>query len=271
MQASGDRVERDRLYAPQERNRSIPLLAIGCLVVLALAWSVREHRYISADRGLGYALGVAGLSAMVLLLAYPVRKRMRSQRAIGSVRFWFHLHMMLGVLGPVLVLLHANFQLGSFNGTVALCSALFVGASGFVGRFAYSRIHYGLFGHRARLAHLRADMECQGRDARLDLPVLKREFDAFESWAASDVGAVAGFVRALGIGARARRLRRMAVSAHASRSASRTIDAYLSVCRRVARFRTYERIFGLWHAVHLPISAFLYAAAAIHVVAVHLY
>jgi hypothetical protein len=41
--------------------------------------------------------------------------------------------------------------------------------------------------------------------------------------------------------------------------------------RRVARFSSYERAFALWHAFHLPFCIVLFGAAAVHVVAVHMY
>jgi hypothetical protein len=39
----------------------------------------------------------------------------------------------------------------------------------------------------------------------------------------------------------------------------------------VAEFRAYERLFSVWHALHVPLCVLLFAAAAVHVLAVHLY
>ena len=50
-----------------------------------------------------------------------------------------------------------------------------------------------------------------------------------------------------------------------------TLQAHLALVRRAAELAFYERVLGLWHAVHLPLCVLLFAAAAIHVVAVHLY
>jgi hypothetical protein len=41
--------------------------------------------------------------------------------------------------------------------------------------------------------------------------------------------------------------------------------------RALARLRAYQRAFALWHALHLPFCAVLFGAAAVHVVAVHMY
>jgi hypothetical protein len=40
---------------------------------------------------------------------------------------------------------------------------------------------------------------------------------------------------------------------------------------RVVRFVAWERLFSLWHGVHLPLCVILFGAAAAHVVAVHMY
>jgi hypothetical protein len=51
----------------------------------------------------------------------------------------------------------------------------------------------------------------------------------------------------------------------------RDVRAYVGTVRQVARFGMYERIFALWHAIHLPLCVLLFTAAAVHVVAVNMY
>jgi hypothetical protein len=41
--------------------------------------------------------------------------------------------------------------------------------------------------------------------------------------------------------------------------------------RRVAGFAFYERLFGLWHVLHVPLFVMLLVTAVAHVVAVHRY
>ena len=75
-----------------------------------------------------------------------MRKRLASLKILGSVSAWSRIHMMLGVIGPALILLHANFKLGSLNSNVALLAMLTVAGSGLVGRYLYSRIHLAFTG-----------------------------------------------------------------------------------------------------------------------------
>jgi hypothetical protein len=64
------------------------------------------------------------------------------------------------------------------------------------------------------------------------------------------------------IAAQRRRLRRAAAA---------YIDKRLVATRRVAEFQAYERLFSLWHALHLPLIFMLVIAAVVHIVAVHVY
>ena len=41
--------------------------------------------------------------------------------------------------------------------------------------------------------------------------------------------------------------------------------------RRAATLGVYERLFSLWHVLHVPLFVILVLTAIIHVVAVHLY
>jgi NADH-quinone oxidoreductase subunit H len=49
------------------------------------------------------------------------------------------------------------------------------------------------------------------------------------------------------------------------------IDHRLAATRRVVEFGAFERLFSLWHALHLPLFVMLLVAGIAHVVAVHVY
>jgi hypothetical protein len=49
------------------------------------------------------------------------------------------------------------------------------------------------------------------------------------------------------------------------------IERRLDASRRVIEFRTYERLFSLWHILHLPLFFMLLAAGIVHVIAVNVY
>ncbi len=190
----------------------MPAVALASLVAIAVGWRFRDELYLVPDRGLGYALGIAGLSGMALLLTYSVRKRARLLQRFGPARYWFEIHMLLGIVGPLAILFHANFQVRSVNAGVALASMIVVASSGFIGRFAYARVHHGLFGHRESLVEVsaRADESRSALHAALraapGVEACVREFESY---------ALARSSNALG------QLRRACVLGHRTRVTSR--------------------------------------------------
>ncbi len=266
--------------ARPRRDLAVPLAGALAVLLAAAGYALREERYLVPDRGPGYALGLFGLGCMVALLVYPLRKRWRPLHRFGRLAAFFRAHMLLGILGPLAVLFHANFRLGSRNSTVALVAMLLVAGSGFLGRFVYARIHRGLYGRRLRLQEVEREAAYGWvglqQVVALD-PALAGPFLAFERELSRPVGPLAAARRFLAVGRRARRLARAADRALLragvpDREASRAaVERYLRAAVDVARFTACERLFALWHAVHVPLCALLFGAAAVHVAAVHLF
>ena len=132
--------------------------AVVCFVIYA-GWCFREYELITAERGTGYYFGIIGVVLMLLLAVYPMRKRIPALAFLGGNVLWFWLHMVFGIVGPVFILFHANFGLGSLNSNMALLSMIIVAVSGIVGRYIYVRFHYGLTERIVSLTELRDDLE----------------------------------------------------------------------------------------------------------------
>jgi hypothetical protein len=88
---------------------------------------------------LGHALGITGA---VLMLAtevlYTIRKRAKD-RAWGPMARWLRIHIVTGLVGPLLVGLHAAGHWHGVGGWAAIATAVVV-ASGFTGRYLYTAI-----------------------------------------------------------------------------------------------------------------------------------
>ena len=91
------------------------LFGLAVTAVLIIGWNHRDSNYLSAETGAGYVLGIIGASLMLVLLLYPLSKRVTAMTRLVPIRYWFGFHMLLGVVGPVMVLFHSNFHLGSTN------------------------------------------------------------------------------------------------------------------------------------------------------------
>jgi hypothetical protein len=55
------------------------------------------------------------------------------------------------------------------------------------------------------------------------------------------------------------------------RAAREMVDRRIDASRKVAEFASYERLFSLWHVLHLPLFFMLLIAGIVHVISVHVY
>lgn len=266
-------------------SRTLPVLlfAILILVLVYLGWQIRHEYLITAQHGLGYALGIIGGSMMLLLLIYPLKKRFHHSRwFIFSTRNWFRIHMMLGIVGPLLVLFHCNFSLGSTNSNITLASMLLMVSSGLFGRFIYGKIHYGLYGNKIELQALlhckilaRQQIENETQSAYALTPEHLKIIQHCENklQKVNTVFASLSTSLSLSLTTRAaqRRLKREIHSSAINTDTLKHLIHYLQAVRKIANLAFYERLFSLWHLLHMPIFFMLVITGFVHVYAVHRY
>ncbi|MBI5462251.1 MAG: hypothetical protein HY941_08720 [Gammaproteobacteria bacterium] len=280
-------------YQPRILRLGVLLSYLVVSVLLYLGWTSRGEQYLTAESGLGYALGIAGGSMMLLLLLYPLRKKLRLMRHVGPVKLWFRLHMSFGVLGPLCILYHCDFRLGSLNSNVALFCMLTVAGSGLIGRYLYMRIHKGLYGSKASLEELRRDAQTLKQELAervASAPQLLERLDVFEKQTLCEGAQLSTRVaRKLTLGFRLwrtraalRRFIREEIRSQAGtqtpaelrtlrRSLNRHVNARLESVRQVAGFSFYEKLFSAWHILHFPLFLMLVLSGIVHVFAVHVY
>ena len=140
---------------PLTNSQRLGLLAAVFVLLGMFLWVAVAPPY-TAGSDFGYYLGLVGGCMMLSLLVYPLRKRWAVLESVGSMRGWFAFHIVVGILGPVLVLFHSTFRLSSINGTIAFWSMVIVTISGVVGRFIYLHVHVELDGRHATMKELNA-------------------------------------------------------------------------------------------------------------------
>src|SRR5207245_6911076 len=79
------------------------IFAAALTALIVFGWMNRHEHYVAPNIGLGYWLGIAGAVSLLLLLAYPLRKRLTGLRLPGNVSLWLRAHMVLGLVGPTLI------------------------------------------------------------------------------------------------------------------------------------------------------------------------
>ena len=87
----------------------------------------------------GHSIGILGFVLMLMTeTLYSLRKRSRSARW-GRMSNWLQFHIFTGLVGPYMVLLHTSWKFNGLAGVTTLFTVVIV-ASGFVGRYIYTRI-----------------------------------------------------------------------------------------------------------------------------------
>lgn len=255
-------------------------IAIASPVLAWIGWNAAIGAF-TPQHGFGYALGIVGGSAMALLLLYPLPKRVRRLRNWRPMKYWFAIHMVCGIAGPLLVMFHSTFRMRSLNATVAMISMILVAVSGLVGRFIYRRIHQGMDGARATLKDRQETLArelAQAEAAGRTVTALRREIDRFEAlaslrpstWRAQVLQFMGlGFRRALA----QRRIGRAVAQVPRGELAplERAGLQALLAMQRAAQLVAFERLLSLWRIVHVPLVFMLVIAAVVHIVAVHAY
>ncbi|MDH5407398.1 MAG: hypothetical protein OEY00_02160 [Gammaproteobacteria bacterium] len=235
-----------------------------------------------------------GGSLMLLLLLYPMRKKMRVMQSWGSVKPWFKAHMIMGVVGPVMILFHSNFSLGSANSTLAMLAMIVVASSGLIGRFFYAKIHYGLYGRHANLEELKEHLNINkgklGKRLRLGDELITA-MQRYEASCLTHRGIILSLLR-LPVVMVLSRIIYFRITSYTNkiikryaekkglagseyrdlkRKAKKTIKIYIQNVKQLSGFTAYVRLFSIWHYLHYPLFVMLVLTGIVHVFVVHLY
>ncbi len=232
---------------------------------------------------------------MLIMLLYSLRKRLHCLRNLFPTKYWFRMHMVLGVLGPTCILFHCAFSLGSTNSNIALFCMLIVAISGLVGRYLYSQIHYGLYGSKATATQIKADFisssqriealyslypDLDQKLFRIDVSALEKKQNIASQFLNLFSYAIRGRFE-LYSALRALSKAKSALAKHENwdkketrkfyNEAKKRLSIYYSTVRKIIGFQFYERMFSLWHVLHIPLFIMMIISGVVHVFAVHLY
>ena len=106
--------------------------------VYALAYR-QAGTFPAAYSFIGHGIGVLGFVLMLMAeTLYSIRKQMTHARW-GRVDGWLRFHIVTGIVGPYMVLLHTSMRFRGLAGVLTLLTAVVV-ASGFVGRYLYTAL-----------------------------------------------------------------------------------------------------------------------------------
>jgi hypothetical protein len=158
------------------------------------------------------------------------------RRPRGSMRTWLQAHIVMGIVGPYLVLLHAAWTFRGLAGALSLMTVLVV-ASGFIGRYIYTAVPRTADG---------AIIEAQELELRLA---------ALRTAGADAAGADAAVAAAAAV-------------AGANQDAGRKIERRIhAIERQMGALRWERRALATWHAIHIPLGMVMFVVAFVHIAA----
>jgi len=226
----------------------------------------------------GHGMGIIGTAMILLLLLYSVRKRGLLGIRFSSLRKWLDVHIMFGILGPLLITLHTAMK---FHGIVSISyfSMLAVALSGVFGRYIYMQIPRDARGHalgleevQDRLSELqRTLVETYGASPPA-VEEVQRFASAGEVATGSKIRTIfVSLKRDITLNQRARRLRNRL--SRGDRTVPRkTIDEVVGLARessllqrRLAVLDSMSELLHYWHVFHKPFAYVMLFVMVLHV------
>jgi hypothetical protein len=155
-------------FSARERPRTVERLnyvELGWALAIIVAVSAFYFALVNAvgaeprsSGPVGHGLGIVGFVLMLMTeTLYSLRKRSRLARW-GRTANWLRFHIVTGLVGPYLVLLHAAWRYQGLAGLVMLMTVVVV-ISGFTGRYIYTRVPRNADGLMLEASELRAQAE----------------------------------------------------------------------------------------------------------------
>jgi hypothetical protein len=215
--------------------------------------------------------GAAGLVMMTVMHLYSARKRLKLLRGMGPLRNWLNGHILLGILGPLFVVLHSSFKVSGLI-AISFWSMVAVALSGIFGRYLYLQIPRTRAGEELSLAEVeRADRELTRR--------LKEEFGADAAYLeqverASAPPSARGLFKVLalllledmGLRRRASVAPLPGLPPDIARNLASVIAQKKVLRRRIVLWDAIHRLFHHWHVIHKPFAVVMYLFVVVHVV-----
>jgi hypothetical protein len=264
-------------------QRSNTELWVGLLTALVLTLAYLALELVTSplpSDPLEHLMGVVGIVLMLFTeVGYMARKRFSWLR-MGSLSGWLSVHIVTGIVGSALVLLHSTFK---FHGLALIASIMtgFVVGSGFLGRYLYTAIPRTVAGIELD----RDDLAGELQRVRAQLNALAADRSGYAAQVIDQIAmprrAYADSVGSVMLRAWDDWLYQRRVSAalqridRRERAFARQLVAMQRQVRQAERqlamLGTARKLMGLWHVVHVPMGLTLFGSALIHVIAVYYY
>jgi cytochrome b561 len=113
--------------------------AIAAVTVLYVVAYSQASAFPAASSLVGHGIGIVGFILMLMTATLYSLRKLRDDARWGSTSAWLKLHMVTGLVGPYMVLLHTAMRFNGLAGLAMLLTVIVV-ASGLMGRYMYTRV-----------------------------------------------------------------------------------------------------------------------------------
>jgi hypothetical protein len=136
-------IDRGRAPASRPAGRGRELwYALAAIVAVTALYGVaysQASAFPAASSWVGHGIGIVGFVLMLMTATLYSLRKLRKDASWGSTASWLRVHMVMGLVGPYMVLLHTAMRFQGIAGLTMLLTVLVV-MSGLVGRFLYTRV-----------------------------------------------------------------------------------------------------------------------------------
>lgn len=255
---------------PNSHELWVAFIAILIISVVYLLAILLLGGIPAASEFFGHTLGVVGFLLMLMTeMLYTLRKRSRSARW-GRVSSWLQFHIVTGLVGPYLVLLHSSWKFNGLAGMVLLMTGIVV-VSGFVGRYIYTAIPRSAEGVELESGEIERQMgylQAEIGDWVAKQPEISELLLRFSTVSgSSSSGGLRFFSGDLGFRINWWKMqRKMDLQTRAQAATlNRLVQRQRILERQRASLAQARRLMALWHTMHVPIGLALFAAAFVHI------
>ncbi|GMV39097.1 MAG: hypothetical protein AMXMBFR64_08130 [Myxococcales bacterium] len=250
------------------------------------AWERAERpdlATLGSSGAAGLAYGIAGTALILVNLTYLLRRHVPFMRQAGSLRTWMELHVLTGLLGPLLVLFHSAFELRTELATGALSALGVLVVTGIVGRYIYAQVPRTVSGAEAgpQALSVRAD-QAEAALARALGPG-SPHLDAIRALAGREnpvprsrllcllmlpvISARTLGVR-LAIRSLGRRIARDCESGVDTGAVLADLEDVVLIRQRLQALETFRELMRWWRGLHRAFAILMFAAALVHIAVV---
>jgi len=198
-----------------------------------------------------HGFGIVGSTMMIMLLTSSIRKRTSLLGNMGFMKNWLNFHIFLGIIGPMLIILHSTLKLNGLV-SVSFWSMIAVASSGVLGRYLYLQIPRTILGNELTLD------EVENLNQSLASEIIEKlslDINSFEQLEEEFIGQVSSKKDILAF----------IVTFLTGDLFLKLLNKKAALNRRIQFWNRIHQVFHYWHVFHKPFAIIMYLIMIVHI------